>query len=879
VQEDVCVALCALLHQLFDKRNHLFERHAPKFIKAHGTELKSDFEALWELFEQVIADPDMGNVVCLLDALDECATKYRQSLISKIERLLSTRGADDFPPKPDLKFLLATRPYASVTGSFSRLSVGDVSSLLDGTKEQHRISGEIDEVIKAELGAYGRSLCLTVEQIRSATSTLLEYRNRTYLWVKFILEEIRLANPATPSEFADVVSRLPRSVEDAYEKMLSRCQNRGRAIAILAILLAARRAFSLEEIDVLLALHVEPKPASYNDLQHNLAGPNVRAAQVREQCGLFVVVVDCKLHLIHQTAYEFLLRSHSAPRPDEGWKHLLHAPETHEFLCGACIWFLLFPEFTLSRLDLASDRPVLTSKVEQILNQNGDTFLRYACTYWATHFIESRSKAFDPLTEWARTLYHPPEGRTRIWHHIYSRFQTSRRKSSCDSDPGLQPGTPFELICCYGHCAVLKLIGTSSATMTLLQRGLYHASRNGHVDVVNWLLQAGANVNATINDGPTPLQAAARLGRYRVSKALLANGADMGHPGGPTGWGSALHIALREGNVQLATTMLRQSPDVCAASAKYRSALHAAAGCLRHGSGHLEIFRQCMELGIDVNCHDSDRNTALHLLAELGGQPEKVEQLLASGADLSMVNAQGQTPLCIVVARLYLEQVLSTIDNEDPNSSKASKRSRTEIPLKAADTIRLVSCHFTTLLPSILAQLRTDVMATEASILQVYNELALSLRPSAEFNRPRSWDVAARLGLFQLVKFWPSLEVESDEAAATAVIKFDDVLMTEFPAIVAFCSDEMECNICHAKNMLSGGHCPFCRRSGLYICENCIAHDGGCPEGHVLRSYRLELAPKELLDLLLTDEGEQYFRTSAKMSSDTLKYWGHDSVN
>ncbi|KAM0705271.1 hypothetical protein Q7P35_008061 [Cladosporium inversicolor] len=265
----------------------------------------------------------------------------------------------------------------------------------------------------------------------------------------------------------------------------------------------------------------------------------------------------------------------------------------------------------------------------------------------------------------------------------------------------------------------------------------------------------------------------------------------------------------------------------------------------------------------------------LHVLAELEGQPEKVEQLLASGADLGVVNAQGQTPLCVVLARLYLEQVLHTIDDE-------SLHSRTEVPLKAADTIRsrptqwLPTLQFYESTMSLRSQLQTDAMATNASVLRVYNELAVSLRPSTEFSRPRNWDVAARLGIFQLTKFWPSLEVESDNAAATAIVKFDDILMTEFPAIVTFRSDRMNCSFCHTKNMLSGGHCPLCRRSGLYICENCIAQNGFCPEGHVLRRYLLESAPEELLDLLLTDEGEQYFRTSAKLDSSSRNYWGHD---
>jgi ankyrin repeat protein len=57
---------------------------------------------------------------------------------------------------------------------------------------------------------------------------------------------------------------------------------------------------------------------------------------------------------------------------------------------------------------------------------------------------------------------------------------------------------------------------------------LHYACRNGHLDVVEELLKAGANVNAVENYGFTPLHEAAENGRLAVAQTLIEGGADPG---------------------------------------------------------------------------------------------------------------------------------------------------------------------------------------------------------------------------------------------------------------------------------------------------------------------------------------------------------------
>lgn len=529
-QDDACVAVCALLHQLFCHQTILFDRHAAPAIISHGKWLKRDFEALWNLLMRSATDQDAGDIVCLLDGLDECKESDRKRLISKLEVFYKTRCLGSASRDYNMKFLVTSRPYTNIIRSFAKIVSMFPSIKLDGEAEKNNISTEIDAVIRQEMVLYGQQINLSASQVANATATLLSRQNTTYLWASFVLEEIHEKSPVTSAEFAQVIRRLPASVEDAYEKMLSSCPDQKRALWILSWIVAGRRPFTLEEMDTIFAIMESPR--SYEEMRRNMVGDKAREAQIRHQCRLFVAIIDSKVLLIHQTAYEFLVRKGGTTRLKKKWQESLKLSRTHEALGLVCISLLL-----LSGLP----------KTEET------SFQLYAKESWAEHFCEADVRSLQhPLAQRAKILYYPCN--MPLW----------QEDSLSGLDRWVAPffGRSFstlELVCYHGHHLFLEQTHFESLPKPALHICLHLAARNGHGRIVDRLIEAGTRVDSLFHQGTTPLEMAASNGHLGVVRSLIKAGADVNATSDYTH--TALHSAQKMKHSQILEFLLESGAD------------------------------------------------------------------------------------------------------------------------------------------------------------------------------------------------------------------------------------------------------------------------------------------------------------------------------
>ena len=93
---------------------------------------------------------------------------------------------------------------------------------------------------------------------------------------------------------------------------------------------------------------------------------------------------------------------------------------------------------------------------------------------------------------------------------------------------------------------------------------LNHAAWHGHMEIVQLLLENGANTNAKRNDGWTPLHDAATQGHEEIAELLIANGADINTK--DDGERTPLYVAAHEGQKNIAEILIAKGADVNAIS-------------------------------------------------------------------------------------------------------------------------------------------------------------------------------------------------------------------------------------------------------------------------------------------------------------------------
>ncbi len=136
-------ALSALLHQLF--QNTSLATYALNSHRSHGKELRNRFSELWEILVRSVEDPQAGEIICVLDALDECEEKARSQLIDKLIQFFSPKGScQNLNPLLRLKFLVTSRPYDDLEYKFQKLSGISTYIRFDGDEKSQWIGQEIE---------------------------------------------------------------------------------------------------------------------------------------------------------------------------------------------------------------------------------------------------------------------------------------------------------------------------------------------------------------------------------------------------------------------------------------------------------------------------------------------------------------------------------------------------------------------------------------------------------------------------------------------------------------------------------------------------------------------------------------------------------------
>jgi len=176
------------------------------------------------------------------------------------------------------------------------------------------------------------------------------------------------------------------------------------------------------------------------------------------------------------------------------------------------------------------------------------------------------------------------------------------------------------------------------------QTALHQAANRGHTPIVKLLLERGSDVNAKNLFGQTPLLAPVYRGSLDTVRALLGAGADVDSRFGFNGQTPLL--AVSTGKAEVVEALLEGGADVNAKGEAY----HETALMLASITGNKATVQALLENGADVMAEATNGRTAL-MMAETFGHTEIVKLLQDAGAP-------GETSKALLPLEAYIPRYL-----------------------------------------------------------------------------------------------------------------------------------------------------------------------------------------------------------------------------
>ncbi|PQQ03390.1 ankyrin repeat-containing protein [Prunus yedoensis var. nudiflora] len=195
---------------------------------------------------------------------------------------------------------------------------------------------------------------------------------------------------------------------------------------------------------------------------------------------------------------------------------------------------------------------------------------------------------------------------------------------------------------------------------------LHTAATQGHIDIVNLLLETDSNLaKIARNNGKTVLHSAARMGHLEIVKSLLNKDPSAAFRTDLKGQ-TALHMAVKGHNEEIVLELLKPDPSVLTVEDnKGNTALHIATR-----KGRIENVRCLLSInsdGSNVNASNKAGETSLDI-AEKFGTPELVSVLKEAGATNSKDEGKPANPA------KQLKQTVSDIKHDVQSQLKQTRQ-------------------------------------------------------------------------------------------------------------------------------------------------------------------------------------------------------------
>ena len=698
-------ALCAILHQLYRQRLHLVQ-YAEDVYEELGQRFVDEPTSLWRLFQQSIAKSCEGGIICVLDALDECDTEECKTLF----KLLLEEPHQPLKGTGFVKFLITSRPYYQIQQLFRDMNTHLPVFYITGETESKSISQDVETFIHIQVSRLDLDLKERLEVERKLLQK--QNQDQTFLWAFLLTEQLHAEPPSTHKKMLAAIDQLPPTILEAYDTILRNCPNVKKARKILSVIIAARQPLTLDQMDAILALEKYVRRLEDLDLEgskrlaqtvRHTCGLFVRVTD--SKIYLIHQTAQDFLHCSHAAT------SSKTPCHQQKllWQCCIVDTRAHFELASACIRFLRLGDMVRR----PSSRSVSTKKLlaTPTAKNTGfdfsnlatrrklaqvESFAAYATANWTFHVVEMLQcmQARHQILSVERLLglgldlqMLDADGKSVLHRAVDTHVaKVNMELVQCVlHHGGLVDQADHSNMTCM-HYAVLRC---NQNLARILQRAGFDINKKIRREANPKILETSASndlISATQphsdQHGLTPLHTAAFFGREDILPYIIEQGADVN---AQDEYGQTpLHLALSR-HLQGPRLEDLWEDDVLMAEHVWEFDDDSTDQILSNArDARMSIVETLCEHSMtDPNLSNRHGQTPLHSVRYSENGAEKlVERLVYKGADRTATDESGKTPIHMASRAGDVESLVILIKNSRDLSLR-DKKGRTALHFAA----------------------------------------------------------------------------------------------------------------------------------------------------------------------------------------------------
>lgn len=710
---DPCTMLKSLIFQIVDQRRRLW-RIVKKESDAGGFNIFNQFDALWNLFVQLIRTESRYSIIIVIDALDELEEKAKCRLVARINQLLANRNIKS------IKFLVTARSTAEVATGAHDASPHTVRLSLVNSKED--IDRDIKSVVRHRLERMvEKGIC--EPKVRDKLEAILVAKaDHTFLWIKLVLpllEERRILL-APDAEIAKI--NLPVSLAEVYERLLSLIpkEDRPHASKILRLLAVCDRALTCEEIGIMLSITSDQRSTL------GLRGDHLSLRQnsIQSLLGPLIRVSDSRVVLLHQSLKDYLISIYTNEKDSLLSEFGVDLIQDKRGVVQTCSMYLSLEDFQCDILTASSS----TDEDEYASEEGHSAPSRSSSLYGLEAFEGLMSKEGTQnidASAWTtvRSRYPLFDYASLHWAEYYAICQDAlteqevrRCLSLCDADTPqlknwflyywstelpLEPLPPVMdnlfVAAFFGHVRILERLLLDPTTLDPLSasKAVYWATRRGHTACVNLFLQVQDMIMWDVADKTsTPLITAAQFGQLDCTRLLLCDSHINVNAQDNSG-ASALSLAVANSHSDIVAVLLaEQTVDINLPNRFGSTPLDKAITL-----AETTILSQLLgDERTDIARLDRHGRSVLSWAAEYGSSESISLIMQTRRIDINQKDCRGRTPLSYSSQHAHLPVVKTLVNpgHADPLIQDDSGRNAHSwaAPLGEPDILRYLTRRY-----------------------------------------------------------------------------------------------------------------------------------------------------------------------------------------